>query len=293
MIRYLIIIVFFSFIINEISAQQELLFTNDRYNMLSFNPSIVGAFDDDKTYAIANLAYRNQWLGFEGAPTTINAGAEYFLEDSNVGLGMTLFNDRIGVDSKLEIAGNYAYQIKTRDGIISGGLRTAFTQIRSDFTKVQNVDSGDLYDDQLENISVFSVGLGFMYIEEDLKLGIAVPSVVAFSSSSRFKDFKERHLYVNASFKLGDYTDDFRFEPSVLFKFQESVPIQAKIGLFGYINNNIIPGIHYRTDDAVAFSLGLKLQDQFDIALAYDWTLSKIRQVSNNTLELFLGYRFQ
>lgn len=292
MMHYIVISLLLFLGIN-LTAQQELLFTNDRYNMLVFNPAITGVFDEQNTYARANLAYRNQWLGFEGAPTTVNAGAEYFLEESNVGLGMTLFNDKIGVDSKLEVSGNYSYHIKTRDGIISGGLRTAFTQIRSDFTKVQNVASGDLYDDQLESISVFSVGVGFMYIEEDLKVGVSIPNIAAFSSSSRFKEFKERHLYVNTSFKLGDYTDDFRFEPSILFKLQKAVPIQAKIGLFGYINNKFIPGIHYRTDDALAFSLGVRLQDQFDIAIAYDWTLSKIRKVSNNTLELFLGYRFQ
>jgi len=54
---------------------------------------------------------------------------------------------------------------------------------------------------------------------------------------------------VNASINLGDYTDDLRFEPSVLFNIQEDIPIHSKIGLFGYKNKNIIPRIHYRTDD--------------------------------------------
>ena len=87
--------------INLIS-QQELLFSNDRYNILSFNPAISGVFDDD-TYAKANISYRNQWQGFDGAPLTINGGLEYFLDDNNIGLGLTIFNDQIGIDSKFEL----------------------------------------------------------------------------------------------------------------------------------------------------------------------------------------------
>ncbi|MBT8233726.1 MAG: PorP/SprF family type IX secretion system membrane protein [Bacteroidia bacterium] len=272
-------------------SQQELLFTNDRYNILTFNPAISGVFDDN-TYAKANVSYRNQWQGFDGAPLTINGGFEYLIEDKNIGLGFTIYNDQIGIDSKFEIAGNYAYHMKTRDGKLSGGIRTALTQFYSDFDAIVNVEAGDIYDDANQSFSVFSVGIGVIYAEENLQFGIAVPNLAAFSKQASFKDFKERHLHLNASFKLGDYTDDFRLEPTMLFKYQPSVPIQVKIGVLFHLGNTITPGIHFRTDDALAFSLGLKLQEQIDIGLAYDLTLSKIRQVSNNTLELFLGYRF-
>ena len=287
------IVLIFTLILDEVAAQQELLFSNDRYNILSFNPSIAGAFEETETIALANISYRNQWLGYEGAPKTINGSFDFILKDANIGLGLTLFNDRIGADSKFEIAGNYAYQIKTRDGIIAGGIRTAFTQIYSDFNKIKNVDSGDIYDSSEERISIFSAGLGFMYMEEDIKFGVSIPNLATFSNSNRNNNFKVRHLYVNASFRLGDYTDDFRVEPSILFKVEKSVPLQAKIGVFAHINNSFVPGIHYRTDDAVALSLGTLLYGQFEMALAYDITLSQIRTVSNNTLELFLGYRFK
>lgn len=273
-------------------AQQELLFSNDRYNILSFNPGQAGVFDNDETYASAGLAYRNQWLGFKGAPVTMNGAIDYLLSDANIGLGLTIFNDQIGIDSRIEIAGNYSYQIKTRDGLFSGGIRTAYTTVSSDFTKVQNVTAGDIYDDVNEQFSIFSVGVGFVYQEENIILGLSVPNVAAFSTDPRFTNFKKQHLHANVSFKLGDYTDDLRIEPSLLFKYQPAVPIQAKIGVFAHLNNTITPGLHYRSDDAVAFSLGVNFDESYSIALAYDLTLSKIKNVSNNTLELYLGYKF-
>lgn len=273
-------------------AQQELLFSNDRYNILSFNPGQAGVFENEKTNVSASVAYRNQWLGFKGAPVTINGAFDFLLAEEKIGLGLTLLNDRIGIDSRIEIAGNYSYQVKTRDGVFSGGIRTAYTRISSDFSKVHNADVGDIYDNVNESISVFSVGIGFIYLEENLSIGLSVPNITAFSSSSRIKEFKRQHLYANVSVKLGDYTNEIRIEPSVLFKYQPSVPLQAKIGVYAYFNEILTPGLHYRSDDALAFSCGVNFNEQYNIAIAYDLTLSKLKEVSNNTIELFLCYRY-
>ena len=271
-------------------AQQELQLSNDRFTLLQFNPAHAGIYHDD-AYASGYLSYRNQWLGFEGSPKTYSFLTDYLIEDYNVGLGLSLFSDNIGLDSKLEVAGNYSYRIDLNEGFLNFGIRTAFSSFGSEYGKVRNVEAGDIYDQVDARISIFSVGAGLMYHSENLRIGFSVPSIAVFANTENSR-FKERHIYFHTSAKLGDPGDFFRLEPTLLFKYQQAVPIQAKIGVIGWINESITPGIHYRWDDALVFSLGWLLDDRLQLGLAYDFTISRLRLVSDNSFEVQLGYRF-
>jgi len=271
-------------------GQQELQLSNDRFTLLQFNPAHAGIYNND-AYASGYLSYRNQWLGFEGAPKTYSFISDYLIEDYNIGLGLSLFSDNLGFDSKLEVAGNYSYRVNLDEGHVNFGIRTAYSRFGSEFSKIRNVESGDIYDQNNNLISIFSVGAGFMYHSENLRIGFSVPSIAVLAITPNTR-FKERHFYFHGAFKLGDPGDFLRIEPTLLFKYQEAVPIQAKIGAVAWINESISPAIHYRWDDAFVLSLGWLLDDRLQLGLAYDLTTSKVRLVSDNSIEIQLGYIF-
>lgn len=277
--------------LGSLQAQQELQLSNDRFTLLQFNPAHAGIMQED-AYAATYLSYRNQWLGFEGAPKTYSLIGDYLIEDYNVGLGLSLFSDNIGLDSKLEIAGNYSYRINLNEGFLNFGIRTAFSSFGSEFSMLRNVESGDIYDLGDTRVSIFSVGAGVMYHSENLRIGISVPSIAVLANTENSR-FKERHIYFHTSAKLGDPGDFLRIEPTILFKYQRAVPIQAKIGAIGWINESISPGIHYRWDDALVFSLGWLLDERLQLGFAYDFTISEVRLVSDNSFEVQLGYIFK
>ena len=288
-INITICLIIFGF--TSMHAQQELQLSNDRFTLLQFNPAHAGILDDD-AYASAYLSYRNQWLGFEGAPKTYSLITDYLLEDYNVGLGLSLFSDNIGLDSKLEVAGNYSYRVNLNEGFLNFGIRTAYSSFGSEFNAIRAVDAGDIYDQGNDQISIFSVGAGIMYHSENLRIGISVPSIAVLANTENSR-FKERHIYFHSSAKLGDRGDFIRVEPTILFKYQRAVPIQAKIGAIAWINESISPAVHYRWDDALVFSLGWLLDERLQLGLAYDFTISELRLVSDNSFEIQLGYTFK
>lgn len=278
------------FALSNLSAQQEFQMSNDRFTLLQFNPAHAGIYQQD-AYASGYLSYRNQWLGFEGAPKTYSLITDYLIEDYNVGLGLSFFSDQIGLDSKLEVAGNYSYRIDLEEGYLNMGLRTAFSRFGSEFNRVRNVEAGDVYDQGNASVSLFSVGAGVMYHSENLRIGFSVPSIAVVSTTNNNR-FKERHIYVHTAFKLGDPGDFLRIEPSLLFKYQRAVPVQAKLGAIAWINESMSPGIHYRWDDALVLSFGWLLDERLQLGVAYDFTISDIRLVSDNSFEIQLGYIF-
>jgi len=286
---YLIVFAFLFF--NECQSQQEIIFTNDKYNNLHFNPATAGDYSELKKGGVF-ASYRNQWMGFEGAPTTLFLGGDILFKDQNLGAGLTAFRDEIGINSRLEFSGSIAYKMRMSEGYLSGGLRVGFASIRSNFSNVQNVDAGDVYDNSNQSFSSFSVGFGVFYRDETLKIGLSIPRIVSLGNAIA-NDFQKPHLHSHLSLLLGEEYNTLRFEPTILFKYYQAAPLQTKFGLTVWINEIIGPAIYYRTSDALALAVSLKLQDQLFVSLAYDLTTSQLKNYSDNTLEITLGYRFK
>ena len=83
-----------------------------------------------------NLNSRLQWAGFEGAPlTNILSVHTSFLNDK-LGGGITVLNDRFGVNSNNEIHLSYSYKIQVDNILFSMGLQTGLVSYSYDYGKL-------------------------------------------------------------------------------------------------------------------------------------------------------------
>lgn len=73
-------------------AQQDVQFTQYYHNRLGFNPGVAGSGEG----ICVNMGQRLQWVGFEGAPNTLNVNASIPLDVLHGGLMVNIVNDRIG-----------------------------------------------------------------------------------------------------------------------------------------------------------------------------------------------------
>src|SRR5688500_18724368 len=112
----------------EVSAQQMPLYTNYLLNDYAFNPAVVGSH----RYIQANLNYRNQWVGFEGAPKTCMASIYGpFRKSAKVALGGMVQADVTGLLQRTGGYLTYAYHIKLNDAWKLGmGLSAGAMQYR-------------------------------------------------------------------------------------------------------------------------------------------------------------------
>ena len=85
-------------------AQHTPLTTQYLFNGLLINPAYAGSRDA----LTANLTYRQQWVGFEGAPTTQILSVHSPVNGKHIGLGLMVYNDRIGVSRETGVMTNYA-----------------------------------------------------------------------------------------------------------------------------------------------------------------------------------------
>ena len=85
---------------------------NETYGFIS-NPAMIAPslLSDGDDMILFNALYRNQWAGFENAPETFLAGAQFSLPDASIRFGGSILNDQFGPLSQTQLRAFYAYQI--------------------------------------------------------------------------------------------------------------------------------------------------------------------------------------
>ena len=287
--KNLILIITAIFCTTYAYGQQEIILTKYTFNSMFFNPAYAGSHGWDE--GSINLHYRNQWLGLEGAPTTIMAGAEINMFEDRVGLGVTIAKESIGLESRLDLSTNYAYRIDLGDSHLAGGLRVGGSFYGSDFSKLENVETLDPNYQSDINYKVFSTGVGVYFHKEDFYLGAAVPAIVAIGDKPGTA-FRQRHFYLHSGLMIGDEYSSIKFEPSILLKYQKAAPLQVTLGVNAWLTEGFAIGGHWRSKDALALSAELLMNEKYRLAAAYDFTTSELRKETNGTIELMLGYNF-
>lgn len=287
--RQLIIITISWMISLPLLAQQEVILTKYTYNSLFFNPAYAGSHGLGEGTALVH--YRNQWLGLPGAPSTILAAAEGSLADNRVGVGLGLARESIGAEGRTEVNLNGAYRIQLDDGQIAGGIRAGFAHFSDDFGKLLVKDAGDVFDNADYSFNTFAVGVGAYYNTDKFYMGLSVPTLAVISTAGRDAGDRVQHVYAHAGLMIGNEYSDLKFEPSILVKYQNSVPLQATLGCNIWLSDDLAFGGHYRSSDALALSAEVHVGD-IRFGAAYDFTLSEIRKYSDGSIEVFAGYRF-
>lgn len=277
------------FTICSIHGQQEIILTKYTFNSLFFNPAYAGSHGWNE--GSLNLHYRNQWLGLNGAPTTILAGAELSLFEDRVGLGITIAKESIGIESRLDLGSNYAYRIDLGHGHLAGGIRVGGSFYSADFSKLQHTDPSDPIHSTAIDYKVFTTGVGLYYHQDDLYLGVAIPTIVAIGNNPG-TSYRQRHYYLHTGIMIGDEYSTTKFEPSLLIKYQKAAPLQLTLGVNVWFTESFAVGGHWRSSDALALSTEILVKEQYRFSLAYDFTTSELRKDSNGSLELMLGYNF-
>src|SRR5690242_20323461 len=86
-------------------AQQKPLYTQYMFNELVINPAFAGS-DNAPSVTFLN---RNQWTSIEGAPITQTLSGHTLFGTSNMGAGLSIINDKIGVHKNQNIQGIFSY----------------------------------------------------------------------------------------------------------------------------------------------------------------------------------------
>jgi type IX secretion system PorP/SprF family membrane protein len=279
-------------------AQQDALVSQYMFNGLYLNPAYAGSHD----YWTSTVSFRRQWVGFQGAPMTTIAAIDGPIKNKNMGLGMMLMNDQIGITKHNSAMFSYAYQIKTSEtSKFALGVNAGFSQFSANFTNpdfvVWDKDQDVVFQNDLRSKILPRFGFGMYYFGKKYYAGLSIPTLFAYQKGMAFNfdvskaSFLKRHYLFTAGYVF-ETSKDIKIRPSVLLKYVNNAPLQADFNLSTVYKDMIWAGVSLRTGDAVAFILEYQANKHFRIGYSYDVTYSKLRNYSSGSHEIMLGIDF-
>lgn len=281
----------------QLSAQQTPMFTHYMYNTLVVNPAYAGSRDALSITAL----HRSQWVNFKGAPMTQTLTVHSPIASKNIGLGLSVMNDKIGVVNNTSASLSFAYKIiLSPKSKLALGVNGGINMMQANLTNLELDQQNDpAFSTNISNRTRSNFGFGAYYSRDRFYAGVSTPNliqnkypVVTLANGTQSSGTERRHFFfiAGALFNLGR---NVAFKPTTLVKVTEAAPVQADVTASFIFNKRFLLGAMFRTGDAFGALVGFDLSEQFHIGYSYDWSYgNRTFKYNTGSHEVMLRYDF-
>ncbi|OXG07325.1 type IX secretion system PorP/SprF family membrane protein [Flavobacterium araucananum] len=285
------IVLIFMFFTVVCSAQQDSQFTQYMYNTITINPAYAGSRGVLSVFGL----YRTQWVGLDGAPETSTFSVNTPLSNTNLGLGVSLVNDKIGPTNENTLSADLSYSIPTSETFkLSFGVKATANLFNLDVNKLSFENQDDPQFQNLNNRITPNVGAGVYWHSDKAYLGLSVPN---FIETNRYNDddtaiFKDKINYYFMAGYVFDVDYNVKFKPALLTKMVQGAPLQVDVSGNFMFNDKFVVGLAYRWSASVSAMAGFQVTDGLYVGYGYDHETTNLRRYNSGSHEIFLRFEF-
>lgn len=270
-------------------AQQDAMYSQYMFNTLAINPAYAGS----RNVLSATALLRKQWVGIDGAPQTVTFSMDAPVSSKNIGLGLQIVNDKIGITNSTGVFGSYSYKIHTNNGTLALGLQAGADNYRADYASSSLNDpslppppSDPAFKQNIDKVFL-NFGAGVYYSTDKWYVGLSSPQLLNNEQLAN----SQLHLFLAAGyvFPLGD---DFKLKPSVLFKGVKGAPLEADINATLWIQDVVALGLQYRTGADYAAMVEIQMLPQLRLGYSYDRSSTNLSNFNSGSHEIMLRFEF-
>jgi len=270
-------------------AQQDAQYTQYMYNTININPAYAGSRGVMSIFGL----HRTQWVGLEGAPTTNAFSLNTPINNSNLGVGLSFVNDKIGPTNENNISADVSYTVQTSETYkLSFGVKASGNLFSLDRNKLNPADPADDYLQAVNSEFSPNLGAGIYLHSDKLYFGLSVPNFLQDKkySDNNYAVFQERmNIYAIGGYVF-DFSEDIKFKPAFLTKMVTGSPLQLDLsGNFLFFDKLMIGGA-YRWDAAASALAGFQITDGLFIGYSYDMETTRLKHYNSGSHEVFLRF---
>lgn len=270
-------------------AQQDAQYTQYMYNTINVNPAYAGSRGVMSVFGL----HRTQWVGLDGAPVTNAVSINTPINNTNLGIGLSFVNDRIGPTDENAISADISYTVQTSETFkLSFGVKATANLFSLDVNKLQIYNPNDPYLQSIDNELSPNIGAGVYFHSDQSYVGLSVPH---FLETNRYDDnaiqvTKEKmHFYLIGG-HVFDLSQSLKFKPAFMMKAVEGAPLQLDLSGNFLINEKLTLGVAWRWSAAVSAMAGFQITDGLFIGYGYDMETTKLENYNSGSHEIFLRF---
>lgn len=275
----------------RVFAQQPFTYTQYMDNLSPVNATYSLL---DKAGAVHALV-RKQWVGIEGAPSTLIANGHLPIPSFGAAAGLNIMHDEFGPEKMTEVSAFLAKSVRLSENeYLAASMGFG---VRRYEARYSNLDPRDplFQDDILETVGTLGLGVMF-FMPEKFYMGVSVPRIsfrelgrASIEDSRYFRN----HYYLMAGY-LGSLGENLKIKPAILASYAANVPLLADLSATLYLKEVLGLGLNYRTNNEMGAILSVFLNNRLRLGYSYQFGLSSYRfgQMNDGTHEITLRYRF-
>ncbi|KAF2328551.1 PorP/SprF family type IX secretion system membrane protein [Flavobacterium daemonense] len=274
-------------------AQQDAQYTQYMYNTININPAYAGSRGALSIFGL----YRTQWVGMDGAPETSSFSINTPINNSNLGIGGSLVNDKIGPTNENNISVDVSYTVQTSANFkLSFGIKGTANIFNLDVNKLNPETAGDPQFQDLNNKFSPNVGAGVYWHSDKAYVGFSIPNFIETNRYDAndiaiFKDKINYYLMAGYVFDLDKY-QYIKFKPAVLTKMVTGAPLQVDLSANFMFFDKFVAGVAYRWSASLSAMVGFQITDGLYLGYGYDHETTQLNNYNSGSHEIFLRYEF-
>ncbi|WHZ07149.1 MAG: hypothetical protein OJF59_000904 [Cytophagales bacterium] len=235
----------FAFIVSSSYAQQDPLYSQYYNNPMLINPAFAGS--NERLYA--GIAYRSQWSGITGGPTTLNFNSHLAVANNKVGVGAIVVQDKLGDISNTQYGGTASYRINLQNATFSFGMQVGAIQYATNLDGVAVKNPDPLF--VPFTVTKFNTGVGLLLTSERYTLSLSVPQLLASSTTLNLgSQSSQLQVYSQNFYLYGSYlfylNERVQFKPSALIRATSGTPFSADLNANFVFNKLYTAGVFTR-----------------------------------------------
>lgn len=270
-------------------AQQDPHYTQYMYNMSVINPAYAGS----KESISGGVLYRKQWVEIEDAPTT----GTLFVHSPvgrNVGLGLSIINDKIGPVEETNFYGDFSYTLNLGgEHRLAFGMKAGATMHKVDFETIYPTlpDVGDgVFGSSNPNETFFNLGSGAFYYTDHYYIAFSIPNML----KAKYLDYsgvkyggEEMHYFLTGGYVF-ELSSQWKLKPFALVKTSFGAPASWDVSLNALYDERFEIGATYRREDSFGAMVNIQVLPGLRIGYAYDHIVSDLDVVTPSSHEFML-----
>jgi type IX secretion system PorP/SprF family membrane protein len=302
-------------------AQRDPQLSQQYFSRINFNPATTDVSD----YANAYLIARQQWIGFEGAPSTQLFNAHGYIVDIRSSVGLSVVNDIVGNNQFLNMMLNYGYHVQVgEDSYFAFGLGAGLVTRKLGGNLITDIPETDPdIIRMLNGRSVFrpDINLGLTYSSPNFSFGLSATHLARYmmKDDDWFKPPLHVYTFMDIGFDINE-TTRFMLRPQLLSSFGsvntlqiaedtvQTINLMDRVDMLLDINGVIsiqnkfwiggsfrIGGFSPFGGASFAAMAGVNITPDFRIGYSYDHKLGNTFQNvrTYGTHEIMLNYRIK
>ncbi len=284
---FILLVIFIVLAETRLSAQNDVLLTQQWLSRINQNPAATGNSDNIDIFVLA----RQQWTGFDDAPSTQVLNIHNYFQRIHSGLGLTATHDETGLGNRMINAKlAYAYHVNLgQKWLLSLGLSAGIIQNTFDPSKHFYIDTSDPQLVTLEKKSQLDpdFDFGIELSSQRFLFGASVTHIARLPNDATTLKLSQQYFgYVSYKQPIGQSFDLIAGVRGT--NFDEAYFVD--FSLTGLLFKKYWIGAMFRPDNAVAGMIGMQI-GFVRLGYSYDYSIGSTASLAKNSHEIMLSFK--